>query len=307
MRIFGADINPEDADLVIVPVCWSLNDDFTFEKFLNPVFNSSNEMELFHEFYGYQRGCKIAIDSDLASEAFDRSVSRAEQETNWRDEAQAASSAKLINEDYKKLTSFIEEKVEYWSAKGKLVFILGGDSSITYGGVKGFANLKKGFGILHFCDRPLLETYDGGVVKEENSLFNIGLQVPEVSKIVGIGYQTIAQKELSVQKENKEKIIWFSHRKNLNYKFAGEPFNKIAKRWVSNLPEFICLNLDMSVFSTVNSDELEYTLQLIVKSRKKIIGVNLTGLHLNNNLSENQKANIIYIVAKAFGRSRGKI
>lgn len=307
MKIFGANITPEKADVVIVLACWDLNSDFSFEKLLKQVFDASNNIETFHEFYGFQKGCKVALDYDLSSQVWDQSVSRAEQETNWNNENEANSSASLINEDYKKLTSFIEEKVDYWSGKGKLVIVLGGDSSVSYGGVKGFANLKKGFGIFHLSNSPQLKPFEGGVIKERNTLYNIGYKVPEVSKIVGVGYKVIGQKELTIQKENKEKIIWFSHRKNLNYKFNGETFNNIAKRWVSNLPEFICLNIDLSVLASLSIDELEHTLQLIIKSRKKIIGVNLTGLHQNINLSESEKASLIYFVAKSFGRSRGKI
>ena len=205
MKVFGSNINPEKADVIIVPICWALNADFTYQEFLKPVLDASNEIELFHEFHGFQKGCKIAFDDDLSSEIWDKSVSRAEQETNWTNQEQASSSAKLINEDYKKLTSFVEEKVEYWSAKGKLVFVIGGDASISYGGVKGFAQFKNGFGIGHFSSSPLLFPFEGGVIKEENTLYNMGYQVPEISKIVGVGYTQIAHKELAIQKDNKEK------------------------------------------------------------------------------------------------------
>lgn len=308
MPVFQSKIKPENADLVIIPVCWSLENDCDFKNYIHPIIEASNQVELFHEFYGYQRGCKIGIDLDYQpSQNLDDSVSRASHETNWAIESEAKSSISLINEDYKKLTSFIDEKVDYWLAKDKLVVVVGGGASISLGGVSAVSNLKKGFGLFHLSASPFLVPYEGKRLLEENSIYNIGVKIPELSKIVGVGYRSISQSEISVQKENKERIVWFSKRKNDNYIFNGDPFNKVAKRWVNNLPEFVYLSLHISVLQSYSVDEIEYVLQQIVESRRKIIGADLLGLdQLDKNTSPKLVAELLLILAKTYGRSRGK-
>lgn len=308
MKVFQHQNDPLKSDLVIIPVCWSLDTDVNFEKKIKPLIDFTNEIELFHEYYGFQKGCKIAIDAAFkASQGLDESVSRAIQETNWDDAHQSKSSIQLIKEDYKKLTSIIEEKVEYWLGQDKLVLVLGGDASISLGSVKGIATVKNGFGLFHFSAYPFLKAYDGGRLMEENTVHNIGLKIPEINKILGVGYRDISQKEYSVQKENKEKIIWFSEKKNLNYQFIGEPFSKIAKRWVNNLPEFVHLSIHCSVLDVYSVDQIEFALQQLVLSRRKIIGVDISGIDKElNNKEYKDLANLLYIVAKTYGRSRGK-
>ena len=56
MKIFGNNFDLKDADLIVLPVCWSLNSDVNFDKIIKPIIQLSNEIELFHEFYGFQKG-----------------------------------------------------------------------------------------------------------------------------------------------------------------------------------------------------------------------------------------------------------
>ena len=306
MKIFKHQLDPSDAELVVLPVCWSLGADVPFNDKLKPLIDASNDIELFHEFYGYQKGCRISIDSNYkGSEVLDESVSRAIKETDWSNKTQAKASVNLINEDYKKVTSLIEEKVEYWCEHGKLVVAIGGDASLSLGVLRGVSNLKNGFGVFHFGKTPFLKPYKGDLLKEENTFHNVGVKIPEISRIVGVGYQEVSREEYSVQKENKEKIVWFTNRKNSNYKIGGESFSKIVKRWINNLPEFVYVSIHLSILEVYSIEEIEYALQQIVSSRRKIIGLDLSGL--DNHVDYKKIANLLYVSCKTFGRSRGKI
>ncbi len=308
MRIFGNNFDPIESDLIVLPICWSLNSDVNFIKKIKPIIHSSNQIELFHEFHGVQEGCKIALDPDfIQSEQLDEFVSRAIKETNWKDKMQSNSSIKLINEDYSKLISFVEEKSEYWIEHGKLICFLGGDNSISLGSTKGIAKLKSDFGILHFSEYPCLKPYNGELISEENTFYNIGSQVPEVSKIVGVGYSSISKEEFRVQKENREKIVWFTHKRNLQYRFKGESFSKIVKRWVNNLPEFIYLSINSTILNLYSLDEIEYVIDEIIASRKKIVGLDLSGTDKGLDAQKQKElSKLLYITCKAYGRSRGK-
>ena len=133
-------------------------------------------------------------------------------------------------------------------------------------------------------------------------------KIPDISRIVGIGYQEISREEYSVQKENKEKIVWFTNRKNSNYRIGGESFSKIVKRWINNLPEFVYVSIHLSILEVYSIEEIEYALQQIVSSRRKIIGLDISGIDKEENQFDYKKvANLLYVSCKTFGRSRGKI
>lgn len=308
MKIFGNNFDLKDADLIVLPVCWSLNSDVNFDKIIKPIIQLSNEIELFHEFYGFQKGCKIALDPDfIQSQQLDEFVSRAIKETDWKDFKESKSSINLINEDYSKLVSFIEEKAEYWIEQGKLICFVGGGASLSFGAVKGVAHLKNGFGIFHLSEFPFLKPYKGELISEENTFHNIGLKIPELSKIVGVGYSSVSQEEHSVQKDNKEKIVWFTQKRNAQYKFKGESYSKVVKRWVNNLPEFVYLSIHSSILNIYSIEEIEFAIEEIIASRRKIIGLDFSGIEKEADKRLNKEmSKLLYISCKAFGRSRGK-
>ena len=76
---------------------------------------------------------------------------------------------------------------------------------------------------------------------------------------------------------------------------------------MNNLPEFVYVSVHLSVLQSYSVDEIEYVLQQIVESRRKIIGADLLGLdQLDENMSPKLVAELLLILAKTYGRSRGK-
>lgn len=308
IKVFGHKNKPLNSEVVIVPINWTLNSTFDFDKHLRPILNYSNEIELFHEFYGFQEKCKIACENVSAETSlWNKSINRIYEEA--QNGTFDGSSIHLINEDFKKLTSFLDEKIEYWIQKEKLPLLIGGDSSLLLGSVKAVARFKTNFGILHLSEKPFLkELKKGEAITEGNSLFSVGASVPEVSKIVAVGLSSFSQQEYSIQRQNKEKIIWFSKRKINNYEFKGDSYQSICKKWINNLPEFVYLSINVSILKVLSIEEIEFALQTLIDSRRKIVGVDFNGVE--NEVGKEKQiemTRLLYIVCKSYGRSRGKV
>lgn len=310
ISVFKHKRSADDAEIVIIPIPWALKTEKKFQNSPLRILESSNKIELFHEFYGYQKNSTIGSDFLSPSiEDWQHSLEKAlsVNETAKRNTDELKSVVQLIQEDYKKVSSLVEEKMEYWLSKNKLPIVLGGDGSIGLGALRGSAQMRTSFGVFHFGDTPCLKKEHNHLnCSEESVLFNAGISVPEINRIVSVGMSTISQPEFSTQHENKEKIIWFSNRKIQNYKIKGDPFSKIAGRIINNLPEFVHISFHANVLKNLTFAEVEYLFQVLIESRRKIVGIDLSGFKAESTEESKQAAELLYLLAKSFGRSRGK-
>lgn len=304
-KVFKYHIDPKNADVVLLPLNWSLNNQQT-KRNIQAVLAASNETETFHEFYGFQKNCKIGCDDDNSSiEAWLNTITKLIEDSDPKNQEDD-----LVFTDYDNAKSYIEEKIEFWLEKDKLPITLSGDNTLLFASLKAHAKFKSNFSLLHLSKSPnLIEPKPNQLAKQKNTLFKVGSEIPEITKIVGIGYQTINIKEYGLKKEHPERIIWHTYRKTQNSLFSGESFSSITKKWTNCLHEFVFLNIDLSVLESLNISELEYFIQQITESKRKYIGVEISGFdQLMNNHSVHEKvANLLLIIAKTFGRSRGKI
>lgn len=310
ISVFKNKRKAEDAEVVIIPISWALKTEKQFQNAPLKILEASNSIELFHEFYGYQKKCTIGSDHLSPSvEDWQHSLEKAlsVNETAKKNNAELQSVVQLIQEDYKKVSSIVEEKMDFWLNKDKLPIILGGDGSVGLGALRGTAQMRSSFGVFHFGDSPCLKKeFNHLNCTEESVLFNAGISVPEINRIVSVGMSNISQPEFSTQHENREKIIWFSNRKIQNYKIKGDTFSKIAGRIINNLPEFVHVSFHANVFKNITFAEIEYLLQVLIDSRRKIVGIDISGFTVNSEEEGKKAAEFLYLISKCFGRSRGK-
>lgn len=310
ISVFKSKRKADDSEVVIIPIPWALKTEKAFQKSPIKILQASNTIELFHEFYGYQKKCTIGADHLSPSvEEWQHSLEKAlsVNETAKNNSSELKSVVQLIQEDYKKVSSIVEEKMDFWLNKDKLPIVLGGDGSIGLGALRGTAQMRSSFGVFHFGDSPCLKKeFNHLNCTEESVLYNAGISVPEINRIVSVGMSNISQPEFSTQHENREKIIWFSNRKIKNYLIKGDTFTKIAGRIINNLPEFVHISFHANVLKNLNYAEIEYLLQVLIDSRRKIVGVDLSGFTAESSIESKEAAEFLYLVSKCFGRSRGK-
>lgn len=204
----------------------------------------------------------------------------------------------------------MEEKIEFWLEKNKLPITISGDSTLLIASLKAHSKFKNAFSLLHLAETPNLKEYKtDGILDNDNAIFIAGNEIPEIKKIIGIGHQKISYEEYHLKQLHPEKIIWFPHRKTQQNLFAGTTFETLCKKWTNTLSEFVFLNIDLSILKSLTLTQIEYFLQHIVASKRKFIGIEITGIDELNQvpLNHSEIAGLILIIAKTFGRSRGKI
>ena len=185
-----------------------------------------------------------------------------------------------------KLFDPLVKKVGEVVSKGKFPIILGGEHTISIGGVLGVAANYKTFSVLHFdAHADLRDSYEGNKFSHASAMRRV-LEIQNVKNLVSVGIRNISNEksegsEFDFYKKNQNKIKIF--------------WAKDKEKW--NLDELL-YTLDENVYLTFDVDAFDpsimpstgtpepgglgwyETLKIIrkVASQKKIIGADIVEL-----------------------------
>ncbi len=211
-----------------------------------------------------------------------------------------------INQACKELMEFVYTETKKFIDQDKKVILLGGDHSTPLGYIKALSEKYQDFGILQIdahCD--LREAYEDFQFSHASVMFN-ALKLKSVQSLHQVGIRDFCQEELDVVSDSEKKVqIYFD--RDIKYQmYAGISWHQICENIVNNLPQFIYLSFDIDglnpalcpntgtpVAGGFEVDQIFYLLDMIKKSRKQFIGMDLNEVG-NDVWDANVGARVLY-------------
>lgn len=298
---FGISINPEDAALVLLSAPWDVTASFRFGSSYTP--DAIIEASRYVDFYeplapnSWLSGIATAPIDYSIQDLSHRLRSDAERIIKLHDELGMSVLDNLmyerrlrhVNEGSIEVNDNIFNQAQHWLGKGKIVGLVGGDQSVTYGMVRAFGYKYENLGVLHIdskCD--MQEAYQGFNFSHASTMYNVLRDVPQIKKFVSVGVQEFSPIEWE-RATNDSRVRMFTAQDIWHSQFEGATWMNIVDDIISELPDDVYVALDIDGLDSdysPNSGHLTaggltlhqvvYLLNRIVTSGRRIVGFDLT-------------------------------
>ncbi|MBQ0080614.1 MAG: arginase family protein [Alistipes sp.] len=156
---------------------------------------------------------------------------------------------KKVNEGILEMRQKVYQTSKAWAEKGKIIGIIGGDHSVSYGAVKALAEQHDQIGVLFLDAQPdmIQDNYD---IKYSHRTIarDIINDIPQVSKMVQAGIRDITEEEYSIIQINP-KVELFLMEQMEQMLSSGETWNNVCEKIINRLPEKIYVSVDIDVLN----------------------------------------------------------
>lgn len=194
-----------------------------------------------------------------------------------------------VNEGGEFLNKWVYEQTKSLLARNKLVGLLGGDHSTSLGYFKAIAEKYGKFGILQIdahCD--LRKAYMGFTYSHASIMYNALEEIPELERLVQVGVRDYSESEWEYIFNSNYRVITYFDKELKERLYEGQPWKQIADEIVNKLPENVFISFDVDgldpklcpntgtpVAGGMETEQIFYIFNKVIKSGKKIIGFDL--------------------------------
>jgi len=300
-NIFGLPFNEEEALLVIVPVPWEVTVSYGVGTARAPdhIFPASMQVELFDSDYPdcWKKGIfmrepnkKILTKSDYLRKEAELYINYIAHEENIEENKFMCKTLREINEGSLFLNEWVYQQTRDLMDKGKLVGLLGGDHSISFGYLKAISEKYNDFGILQVdahCD--LRDSYEGFNYSHASIMYNAVTRIPGLKKLVQVGVRDYSDVELKFIGEHSDQVVCYFDKDIKERIYEGEHWKKITDEIIEKLPAHVYISFDIDgldpklcpntgtpVHGGFQVEEVFYLFKQVLKSGRKIVGFDLT-------------------------------
>ncbi len=324
----GGRLDPEEANLVLLPVPWEATVSFREGTANAPDAIRTTSHQLDVETYHYDRPYRggiamletnsswVSLNNHARKKAL--KVIEALESGSSDDDALAD-----VNAASEQLRQEVYEASLGWLNNGKFVGLLGGDHSSPLGLIEALdQTLGQEFGILHVdAHHDLREAYEGFTYSHASIFYNVMERCPSVSQLIQIGIRDYS-------KEEADRVNTYADRARCLYDTQmqqllaeGNSIEAIFTPLIDRLPKHVYLSIDIDGLEPANCPqtgtpvpgglrygELEYLIYMIVKSGRKIIGFDLCEVGISEDgWDENVGARVLYQLSGALLASQNII
>src|SRR5262249_27715642 len=133
-----------------------------------------------------------------------------------------------------------------WLGKGKLVGVVGGDHSVSFGAIQAVARRHPRVDILHVdAHADLRAAYEGLTWSHASILYNVATRIPEVGRIVQVGVRDVGAAEAAFVRESDGRLVTHYEPELAALRFTGETWGDQCQRIVSGLPREVHISFDI--------------------------------------------------------------
>jgi agmatinase len=299
--IFGLPFTSKESNVVLVPVPFEMTTSYGRGTASGPktILDASPQLDLFDaEFadYGLARPWEFGIHMEKESEKIRKlnktgcQLSKPVIAKGGRIGTNKALKAKLqkANQISHELNAIVFAKTKANLQSKKIVGIVGGDHSVSFGAVQAVAQKFPKLGILHIDAHADLRTaYEGFEHSHASIMNNVIHKIPGVTKLVQVGIRDFCDEEYQLATTHKKIQCYFDYliRDQL---FEGKTFAKLAKEIVAHLPEHVYVSFDIDgldpalcpstgtpVAGGLSFHQATYLLKALAVSGRKIVAFDL--------------------------------
>lgn len=294
--VYGLPHSPEEAEVVLVPVPWEATVSYGAGTADGPaaILRASRQVDLLDRETGrpYERGiAMLPVSGELRaqSEAARRIAGRVIEAGGAERDPSLAAEAARVDALCEGMNAWVEGIAGDWLERGKLVGVVGGDHSVPFGLIRAAAERNPGMGILHLdAHADLRHAYEGFTWSHASIMHNVVERVPGVARLVQVGVRDYANREEELIRGSAGRIRTFFDPDLKLRQMGGEPWMRIARGIVNELPEAVYLSFDVDgldptlcphtgtpVPGGLSFPEAVALVRLVVESERRIVGFDL--------------------------------
>lgn len=201
--------------------------------------------------------------------------------------------------------------------RGGVPAVLGGDHSAPFGLIRAVAERHPGVGVLHVDAHADLRVAYLGFRWSHASIFHNVLDLPEVARLVGVGWRDVGAAEVARVQADPNRIRAFWDRDLGTWAADGEPWSRVVARIIDALPPTVHVSIDIDGLSPdlcgatgtpvpggLSFRELQVLLRHLSASRA-VVGFDLCEVGTTS-WDANVGARVLYKLAGCALRSKGR-
>lgn len=232
--VFGLPHKEKDAALVYLPVPWEATASYGSGSSKAPkaIFKASLQVDLYDPevLKPYEAGLFMRPESSDVKK--------------WNTAARR--SPAKVNSFSEKLNDWVYAQSQGLIGAGKIIGLIGGEHSVSYGAIKAISEKSPDLGILHFdAHHDLRLAYNGHEHSHASIMRNVINDCPGVSKMVQVGIRDFCEEEVSFVQDKDNRIQVFYDHVLQRRKFSGEAWDKIAEDIIAGLPKKVWISFDI--------------------------------------------------------------
>lgn len=227
-----------------------------------------------------------------------------------------------INKECGFLNEFVRAESDTILNDGKTACVLGGDHSTPLGLIQALARCNNFFSILHLdAHADLRKAYEGFDYSHASIMYNAS-KIKNIDQMVLVGVRDYCEEEASRIKKSRGRIIMFDNRLIKKDLFCGGNWDSICNRIIKPLSKKVyvsfdidalvpslCPNTGTPVPSGLEYEQALYLIAKLVKSGRRIIGLDLSEVSpaKNNRWDAVVGAQLFYRLLNLAGVSNSKL
>ena len=307
-NIFGLPFTEDEARLVILPVPWEVTVSYGAGTARAPehVFSASLQVDLYDPDVpeGWKQGFfmkgidrKILLKSDYLRKEAELYIDYISKGDAVETHQFMTKTLRDVNEGSVFLNKWVYDQTKSLLDKNKLVGLLGGDHSVPLGFMKAIAEKHGNFGILQIdahCD--LRKAYMGFVYSHASIMYNALSEIPEIERLVQVGVRDYSEREWEYIFNSNYKVIPYFDRELKERVYEGQTWKQVADEIISKLPEKVYISFDVDgldpklcpnsgtpVQGGMETEQVFYIFNKLIKSGKELIGFDLNETGVGEN------------------------
>ena len=254
--IFGLDVAPEDATLLLIPVPWDATTSYRAGTHRGPeaIVRASHQLDMLDRSLGVAYIDGIAMLDAPRELAVLNAEARAHAEVviaaAGRLDARTAPHMAEVNRRSAEVNAWVRARAEEALAAGKSIGVVGGDHSAPFGAIAALAARHPGMGVLHVdAHADLRRAYEGFAHSHASIMDNVLDQIDGVSRLVQVGIRDFCDEELRRIDGSGGRVVTFFDEDLAAERFAGAPWGALVERIVGHLPAQVYVSFDIDGLS----------------------------------------------------------
>jgi len=292
-NLFGLPFTYEESETAVLPIPWEVTVSYSAGTAAGPraIAEASLQVDLFDPYLknAWQRGIYLLETDHTLESASNKYRLLAEKHIDNLENGKVDETLlNSVNEACKGMVARVKELCAKVLEDGKRLALLGGDHSTPLGYIQALAERHESFGILQIdAHADLRDAYEGFEFSHASIMYN-ALKVPQVSKLVQVGIRDYCEAENDTIEQSNGRIATYFDRDLKAARFNGKTWKEQCDEIVAQLPEKVYLSFDIDgldpklcpntgtpVAGGFEVEEVLFLLEAVVKSGKKIIGLDL--------------------------------
>jgi agmatinase len=299
-NIFGFPVTQDEAKIVITPIPWDATASYGKGTSDGPdaVLEASTQLDFYHPKLEKAYETKVfmtpiseewkKINADLCMQTV-QYIDFLEQGGKLEDAPHFQTLLTEVNDAQNALKNNLKERSLELFQAGKIPAVLGGEHSVPLGLMEAIDALGKPFGVLQIdAHADLRDAYEGFEQSHASIMFNALKNCPNLQRLVQVGIRDIAESEVQLIENSKNRICTYFDWNLKEEQFAGKKWSEQVTEIIADLPQrvyisfdidglkpYLCPNTGTPVIGGFELDEINYLFFELVKSGREIVAFDL--------------------------------